>query len=106
MPVSVFQSPVGRTESPSSSLEETVRCGCHVTVEDKTPTKARNKLILACLIALFFMIGEVIGKLHHITFILCVTCLFFSEACDTNGLFNSMNVSNQLWYCYVYLDQA
>ena len=50
--------------SPStnvSSLEESVRCPCHVKVVDYTTRKAVIKLILASLIAIIFMIGEVVG---------------------------------------------
>ena len=39
-----------------------IRCGCHVKQEDPTSRKARIKLIIACVIALLFMIGEVVGK--------------------------------------------
>lgn len=42
--------------------EEDTRCLCH---EKPKPTdrKARNKLIAACMIVFFFMIGEVVGKI-------------------------------------------
>ena len=43
-------------------MSESVRCACHVKQPDKTSTKARNKLIIACILALFFMIGEVVGE--------------------------------------------
>ena len=38
-----------------------VRCECHVKVEDKTAKRAKVKLVLASIIALGFMIGEVLG---------------------------------------------
>ena len=42
--------------------EKDTRCLCH---EKATPTdrKARNKLIAACVIVFFFMIGEVVGEI-------------------------------------------
>lgn len=42
--------------------EEDTRCLCH---EKPKPTdrKARNKLIAACVIVFFFMIGEIVGKM-------------------------------------------
>lgn len=45
----------------SSSMEQSMRCECHTKEEEITSKKARNKLILASLIALAFMIGELIG---------------------------------------------
>ena len=39
-----------------------IRCACHVKVKDNTSRKARIKLVAACVIALAFMIGEVVGK--------------------------------------------
>ncbi|CAI7999525.1 Zinc transporter 2 [Geodia barretti] len=44
-----------------NSLEDAVHCGCHVKVPDVTSKKARNKLIIACILALLFMIGEIVG---------------------------------------------
>ena len=43
-------------------VEASVRCACHVKVKDSTSRKARIKLVAACVIALAFMIGEVVGK--------------------------------------------
>ena len=45
--------------------EEDTRCLCH---EKPKPTdkKARNKLIAACVIVFFFMIGEVVGEIKII----------------------------------------
>ena len=65
-----FQSPSGgpafvvqdRGYDSESGLEASVRCGCHVKVEDKTSRRANTKLVIASLIALFFMIGEVLGE--------------------------------------------
>ena len=50
--------------------EEDTRCLCH---ERPTPTdrKARNKLIAACVIVFFFMIGEVIGEIKYLFYHLC-----------------------------------
>ena len=46
-------------------VEETVRCGCHAEkVTDNTTRKAKIKLIIACLVALVFMVGEVVGELQ------------------------------------------
>ena len=45
-----------------SGVEESVRCGCHVKVVDNTTRKAVIKLVLAAVIAVLFMIGEVIGE--------------------------------------------
>ena len=39
-----------------------VRCECHVKVVDKTAKRAKIKLILASIIALAFMAGEVVGE--------------------------------------------
>ncbi|XP_064396807.1 probable proton-coupled zinc antiporter SLC30A4 [Halichondria panicea] len=44
-----------------SKLEASVKCGCHVIVKDKTSRSANIKLVIASFIALFFMIGEVLG---------------------------------------------
>ena len=48
--------------SQVNSLEDAIRCGCHVHVPDVTSKKARNKLIIACILALLFMIGEIVGE--------------------------------------------
>ena len=45
-----------------SQLEQSVRCGCHVKVKDHTTRKAVIKLVVASLVALMFMVGEVLGK--------------------------------------------
>ena len=39
-----------------------IRCECHVKVVDKTAKRAKIKLVLASIIALAFMAGEVVGK--------------------------------------------
>ena len=39
-----------------------MRCGCHVKVVDHTTRKAVMKLLVASLIALLFMVGEVLGE--------------------------------------------
>ena len=54
-PVIVFPTPRTHVEEP--------HCNCHVKVTDNTTRKAKIRLITACLIALVFMIGEVIGEL-------------------------------------------
>lgn len=48
--------------------EEDTRCLCH---EKPKPTdrKARNKLMVACIIVFVFMISEIVGKT-----MICVTC--------------------------------
>ena len=46
-------------------IEASIRCKCHVKIKDDTSRKARIKLIVACIIALAFMIGEVVGMLYH-----------------------------------------
>jgi hypothetical protein len=40
-----------------------IRCECHVKVVDKTAKRAKTKLVLASIIALAFMAGEVVGKM-------------------------------------------
>ena len=44
--------------------EEDTRCLCHEKPKP-TDSKARNKLIAACIIVFVFMIGEVVGKVTH-----------------------------------------
>jgi hypothetical protein len=39
-----------------------LQCECHVIVEDDTARRAKRKLVAASVIALLFMIGEVLGK--------------------------------------------
>ena len=48
--------------SQSPNLNDPNHCACHVKQPDTTSTKARNKLIIACILALIFMIGEIAGK--------------------------------------------
>lgn len=45
-----------------SGLETSARCGCHVRIKDSTSRRANTKLIIASVIALLFMIGEVLGE--------------------------------------------
>ena len=45
-------------------VEEDTRCLCHEKPKP-TDSKARNKLIAACIIVFVFMIGEVVGKVIH-----------------------------------------
>ena len=47
----------GRDPSP-----ETVHCECHTPVVDHTTRKAVMKLVIASLIALLFMVGEMLGE--------------------------------------------
>ena len=49
-----------------SSVEENVRCGCHAekVTDNNTTRKAKIKLVIACLVALVFMVGEVVGELQ------------------------------------------
>lgn len=51
------------TISPAiTSPQQSIRCQCHVVETKSTSNKtARNKLILACLIALLFVTGEAVG---------------------------------------------
>ena len=67
-------------------------CECHVTLPSPAPKKARNKLVLACLIALVFMTAEVIGKgmcaVCHVWSVPCVLCACYAgtwriTACTT-----------------------
>ena len=60
LPVRTYQSTGGGRRS---SFEESVRCGCHEKVTDNTTRKAKIKLVIACLVALVFMLGEVVGEL-------------------------------------------
>ena len=48
----------------TSELPESVRCDCH---EPPKPADkgARNRLIVACIIVLIFMIGEIIGNVNY-----------------------------------------
>ncbi len=47
---------------PVDPLTVSIRCGCHDQVAEKTSRKARTKLVIACIIALVFVVGEVIGQ--------------------------------------------
>ena len=38
-----------------------LQCECHVIVEDNTARRAKMKLIAASVVALLFMVGEVLG---------------------------------------------
>ena len=39
-----------------------MQCECHVTVEDHTARRAKIKLVAASVVALLFMVGEVLGE--------------------------------------------
>ena len=59
-----------------------IRCACHVRVKDNTSRKARIKLVAACVIALVFMTGEVVGmflKLNAFELILLLSPLSISH---------------------------
>ena len=47
-------------------LNASIRCECHVKQKNPTSRKAQIKLIIACVIALLFMTGEVVGKYAYI----------------------------------------
>ena len=51
-----------QVESSQLQSGSVKKCECHVKVEDKTARRAKIKLALACVVALLFMIGEVLGK--------------------------------------------
>ena len=53
--------------------EDDTRCLCH---EKPKPTdrKARNKLIAACVIVFFFMIGEIVGEMTCFITLNCTYC--------------------------------
>ena len=67
-------------EGPSFSVQDgydsdartgaSIMCGCHVVVKDKTSRSANIKLVIASIIALVFMVGEVLGKLQHTSTVL------------------------------------
>lgn len=62
-------------------IEASIRCKCHVKIKDNTSRKARIKLIVACIIALAFMIGEVVGMLHYqqyITVTSVLACVYYT----------------------------
>ena len=50
-----------KSSSFPDPLMNSIRCGCHVKVTDKTTRKARMKLIIACVVVMVFMLGEVAG---------------------------------------------
>ena len=58
----LIRSPDIRIVNSDLPLDASIRCECHVKPKDPTSRKARIKLIIACVIALLFMIGEVVGK--------------------------------------------
>ena len=57
----LIRSPDIRVVNSDLPLNASIRCECHVEQKDPTSRKARIKLIIACIIALLFMIGEVVG---------------------------------------------
>ena len=48
----------------NKSLIETIRCACHEKFVDKTSGTAKLRLVLASIVALVFIIGEVLGELN------------------------------------------
>ena len=52
----------GKGHRNTSELPEPVRCDCHETPKP-TDKGSRNRLIVACIVVLLFMIGEVIGTM-------------------------------------------
>ena len=50
----------------SESLTETIQCACHERFADKTSGTAKLRLILASIIALVFMVGEILGEFNNI----------------------------------------
>lgn len=52
---------VGTCQVKEKSLQH---CGCHGKFHNPADTKARNKLVAACVIAFLFMMGEIIGKFN------------------------------------------
>ena len=49
----------------NSPLDVSIRCECHTKTKTTTNSSARFKLIVACIIALLFMTGEVVGIKAH-----------------------------------------
>ena len=54
--------PNPKSSSSPDPIINSIRCGCHVKVADKTTRKARTKLIVACVVVMVFMLGEVAGQ--------------------------------------------
>ena len=42
--------------------EQSQQCVCHPQPADTSRSRARNKLLVACVVALVFMVGEVLGE--------------------------------------------
>ena len=66
LPPQTYQSTSGgrSLHTHRSPVEESVRCDCHAKkVTDNTTRKAKIKLVIACLLVLVFMVGEVVGEL-------------------------------------------
>ena len=49
----------------NSAPDVSIRCECHTKTKTTTNSSARFKLIVACIIALLFMTGEVVGIKAH-----------------------------------------
>ena len=67
----MMQNNSSTTTINNSALDVSSRCECHTKTKATTNSSAQFKLIVACIIALLFMIGEVVGIKAH-----CVnTCI-------------------------------
>ena len=77
------------SEARSEMEQKSLRCHCHVkTPANRMDKTARNKLLLACVIALFFTIGEAAGIIHvatrwgeperatHIAYVCMYVCMY------------------------------
>ena len=56
-----------RPASGSNEPHQSLRCHCHVEAPKKVDKTARNKLLIACGIALVFTIGEAVGEPHSLS---------------------------------------
>ena len=54
-----------RSMATNKSLIKTIRCACHEKFIDKTSGTAKLRLVLASIIALVFMVGEILGELNN-----------------------------------------
>ena len=61
----MMQNNSSTTTINNSPLDVSIRCECHTKTKATTNSSARFKLIVACIIALLFMTGEVVGIKAH-----------------------------------------
>ena len=66
------------SDENSDDVQQSIRCVCHqpkqsVSDDGESSKRARNKLIIACIIALAFTVAEVLGKFCWGTFINAIT---------------------------------